>query len=80
MPWIPLRPGERKFERNGRTFSHWKFNCRKLDAKGRCTIYEQRPSACRTFIPGATEICAFHKILPAKKLENGVLVPAYTQP
>jgi len=78
MPWIPRGPGTKKFESGGRQYSHWKFDCRKLDSNGRCTIYADRPRACRTFIPGATEICAFHKILPAKKLENGELVPAYS--
>jgi Fe-S-cluster containining protein len=64
MPWIPLGPGQKKFDREGREYSHWRFDCPKLGPDGRCTIYENRPQACRTFVPGSTEVCAFSKILP----------------
>src|SRR5215471_6667181 len=64
MPWVPLGPGDQKFEQQGRTFSHWRFDCPKLDADGRCTIYATRPQACRSLIPRSVDVCVFQKILP----------------
>src|ERR1700730_13625623 len=64
MPWIPLGPGPRKFDQQGRKYSHWKFDCPKLDAHGRCTIYASRPRACRSLVPGSVGVCVFSKIPP----------------
>jgi Fe-S-cluster containining protein len=62
MPWIPLGPGSKVFMKNGRKFSHWRFDCPKLDSKGRCTIYADRPRACRSLVPGTVDVCVFTKI------------------
>jgi Fe-S-cluster containining protein len=64
MPWIPLGPGPRKFAQGGRTYSHWRFDCPKLDSTGRCTIYAERPQACRSLVPGTVGVCVFSKIPP----------------
>lgn len=46
---------------SGRMYSPWQFNCPKLGADGRCTIYEDRPMTCRTFQPASDPLCVLYK-------------------
>lgn len=39
-----------------------RWSCPKLDSRGRCSIYEQRPQLCRDFEPGSDpEMCVMSK-------------------
>ena len=42
------------FKAIGLESSDWFFSCEKLDQEtGLCTIHEQRPAICRSYIPGS---------------------------
>lgn len=54
----PLRKGL-PFEPLWRTPSgEWRLWCPNLSKEGRCTDYENRPFACRSYVPGSTSLCA----------------------
>lgn len=35
------------------------FSCPRLGEDGRCTIYEERPDLCRSFVPTSSPLCKF---------------------
>lgn len=39
----------------------WLFECTKLSPEGRCTIYKDRPRACRGLIPASESLCVHYK-------------------
>jgi Fe-S-cluster containining protein len=41
------------------------YSCPKLGADGRCTIYQHRPSLCRSFEVASDPLCVFHGGLEA---------------
>lgn len=68
-PFIPIR---RLHVLNGcenadGTGSHWYelwlFTCPKLTKEGRCSIYDERPYACRVYEPGVDAMCV-HMLMP----------------
>lgn len=38
----------------------WRFWCPKLDANGRCGIYDDRPAACRNYEPQTDGLCVHY--------------------
>lgn len=49
--------------------------CALLDSVGRCTIYEDRPEACRVHHTSDADVCAAHLADPSVDLES-VFIPA----
>jgi Fe-S-cluster containining protein len=39
------------------------FNCPKVTAEGRCSIYESRPETCRRYRPGSDGLCVFSRLM-----------------
>jgi len=57
IEWIPWEPVALRSEFNSEYSAYseedsWVFTCPMLDENGRCSIYENRPSACRSYQPG----------------------------
>lgn len=63
LPFLPFEmcDGLSKDE-NGREYGWVRLTCPKL-INGRCSIYETRPTVCRTYVPGESGICVFHGIV-----------------
>lgn len=40
--------------------SYWRFKCTALRPNGRCGIYENRPSPCRTYAAGSDNLCVMY--------------------
>lgn len=59
LPFYPVRP-DLKWALSDEPQIRVVFDCRKLGADGRCTDYENRPSACITYPPGIDAMCAEH--------------------
>jgi Fe-S-cluster containining protein len=61
LPFKPLeRWGQWTVESGpdaGRTYSAWFWTCPKVDAAGRCTIYETRPALCQRYEPLQDHLC-----------------------
>jgi Fe-S-cluster containining protein len=38
--------------------TRWSFSCPKLGDDGRCTIYEERPELCRSYVAESDPMCA----------------------
>lgn len=38
----------------------WRWICTKLDADGRCSIYDSRPKACQVFEPASDRLCVHY--------------------
>lgn len=53
-PFVPLR---RYYTYIGAWLERWLFQCTKLGADGRCTIYEDRPELCKLYEAGCDEMC-----------------------
>lgn len=52
---------EYKDDETGRPYGTIVVSCPKLDADGRCSIYEDRPALCRDFEPRHSPLCVhFH--------------------
>ena len=58
-PWIALGPdpinGKPQEKKNG--YEQWRFACRALTIEGRCSVYEERPFACRHYQPLMDDLC-----------------------
>lgn len=59
LPFHPIEPsGQYVAAGTGREYQTWAYGCTKLDEQtGRCMIYDQRPSLCRTFEPASDGLC-----------------------
>jgi Fe-S-cluster containining protein len=61
LPYVPTGiNGEWTDDESGREYVSLWYSCPKLGADGRCTIYAERPQACRRFAPGSSSICVLH--------------------
>ena len=48
-------------DENGRQYVTCRYNCPHLTTSGRCSIYADRPEACRNYQPGSDPICVLSK-------------------
>lgn len=58
LPFVPVRPIWHPEAAPDETAVI--FDCTKLGADGRCTIYETRPALCASYEPGYDGLCAEH--------------------
>lgn len=42
---------------SGKDYQTWTWNCPKVSADGRCTIYDTRPDLCRNYAPASDGLC-----------------------
>jgi Fe-S-cluster containining protein len=62
LPFRPAEINEEFVEGDGDPYVTVKLDCPKLSSDGRCTIYNERPEACRNFVPGSDTLCVFEEI------------------
>lgn len=62
LEWAP----ETGKDANGRECAYTICSCPKLTPDGKCSIYEERPWACRSFVPGSDSLCVFSSMAGVK--------------
>jgi Fe-S-cluster containining protein len=58
-PYEPLEVHSTYKTPEGEEYVTLYYRCPKLTDAGRCSIYDDRPSICREFVPASNQLCVF---------------------
>ena len=63
LPFIPTLNKTYIDKVSGKKYVTYLYSCTKLTDEGRCSIYESRPYACRSLIPGGkSPLCMYSSV------------------